>query len=102
MGIEDLKSPARLLNRDYINKGGLDLSNKVLWVSVAHWEFVARFISKFQKHCFCKDLTFSGTSDLKRHQEDHKILKKANKGCKGHFRGQRVKKWKNIDFIAFL
>ena len=39
---------------------------------------------------------------VKRHQEDHKILKKANKGCKGHFRGQRVKKWKNIDFIAFL
>ena len=51
---------------------------------------------------FCKDLTFSGTSDLKRHQEDHKVLEKANKGCKGHFRGQRVKKWKNIDFIAFL
>ena len=34
MGIEDLKSPARLLDRDQVNKGGLDLSNKVLWVSV--------------------------------------------------------------------
>ena len=34
MGIEDLKSPARLLNRDQVNKGGLDLSKEVLWVSV--------------------------------------------------------------------
>ena len=68
----------------------------------AHWEYMARFISKFQKHCFCKDLTYSGTSGLKRLQEAHKILKKANKGRIGHFKGQRVKKWKNIDFIAFL
>ena len=28
--------------------------------------------------------------------------KKANKSCKGQFKGQRIKKWKNIDFIAFL
>ena len=34
MGIEYLKSPARLLDRDYVNKRGLDLSKKVLWVSV--------------------------------------------------------------------
>ena len=34
MGIEYLKSPARLLNRDQVNKGGLDLSKEVLWVSV--------------------------------------------------------------------
>ena len=34
MGIEDLKSPTRLLNRDYVNKGGLDLSKEVLQVSV--------------------------------------------------------------------
>ena len=47
-------------------------------------------------------MIFSGTSSLKRHQEAHKSLKKAAKGCKGHFKGQRVKKWKNIDFIAFL
>ena len=68
----------------------------------AHWEFMARFISKFQKHCFCKDLTYSGTSGLKRLQEAHKALKKANKSCKGHFKGQRVKKCKNINSIAFL
>ena len=29
-------------------------------------------------------------------------MKKAAKGCKGYFKGPRVKKWKNIDFIAFL
>ena len=68
----------------------------------AHCEFMARFISKFQKHYFCKDLTFFGTSSFKRRQEAHKSLKKAEKGCKGHFKGQRIKKWKNIDFIAFL
>ena len=67
-----------------------------------HWEFVARFISKLQKHCFCKDFTFSGTNSLKKQQETHKSLKKAKKGCKGHFKGQRIKKWKNIDFIAFF
>ena len=34
MGIEYLKSPARLLNRDYVNKGDLVLFKKVLLVSV--------------------------------------------------------------------
>ena len=34
MGIQYLKSPARLLNIDCFNKGGLDLSEEVLWVSV--------------------------------------------------------------------
>ena len=34
MEIKYFKSPAKLLNRDYFNKGGLDLSKEVLWVSV--------------------------------------------------------------------
>ena len=34
MGIRYNKSAARLLNRDYVNKGGLDVSKEVLWVSV--------------------------------------------------------------------
>ena len=34
MEIEYIKSAARVLNRDCINKGGLDLSKNVLWVSV--------------------------------------------------------------------
>ena len=37
MEIKYFKSPARLLNRDYFNKGGLDLSKEVLWVSVGQW-----------------------------------------------------------------
>ena len=34
MEIKYIKSAARVLNRDYVNKGGLDLSKNVLWVSV--------------------------------------------------------------------
>ena len=34
---EYLKSLARLLDRDQVNKGGLDLSKKVLWASVGLW-----------------------------------------------------------------
>ena len=34
MNIKCLKSAARLLNRDYVNRRGLDLSKEVLWVSV--------------------------------------------------------------------
>ena len=34
MEIKCLKSAARLLNRDWVNKRGLDLSKEVLWVSV--------------------------------------------------------------------
>ena len=34
MDIKYLKSAARLLNRDWVNKRGLDLSKEVLWVSV--------------------------------------------------------------------
>ena len=32
--IKCIKSPATLLNIDCVNKGGLDLSKEVLWVSV--------------------------------------------------------------------
>ena len=38
MGINNLESTARLLNRDYVNRRGLDLSKEVLWVSIGHWE----------------------------------------------------------------
>ena len=34
MEIKYFKSPARLLNRHYFNKKGLNLSKEVLWVSV--------------------------------------------------------------------
>ena len=35
MGIEYVKSAPRLMNRDYVNKRGLDLSKEVLWGSVS-------------------------------------------------------------------
>ena len=34
MEIKYIKSAARVLNRDCVNKRGLDLSKKVLWVRV--------------------------------------------------------------------
>ena len=34
MEMKYLKSAARLLNRDYVNRRGFDLSKEVLWVSV--------------------------------------------------------------------
>ena len=34
MDIKYIKSAARVLNRKFVNKGGLDLSKNVLWVSV--------------------------------------------------------------------
>ena len=37
MEINYIKSAARVLNRDCVNKRGLDLSKKVLWVSVGQW-----------------------------------------------------------------
>ena len=33
-GDEHLKSPATFLDRDYVNREGLDLSKEALWVSV--------------------------------------------------------------------
>ena len=33
-GIEHIKSIARLLDRDYVNRRGLDLSKEVLWTFV--------------------------------------------------------------------
>ena len=36
MEIKCIKSAARLLDRNCVNKGGLDLSKEVLWVSVDH------------------------------------------------------------------
>ena len=34
MEIKYIKSAARVLNRNFVNKRGLDLSKKVLWISV--------------------------------------------------------------------
>ena len=52
MGIKDLKSPARLLDKDWVNKIDLDLSKEVLWVSVGQkvtvlWAVKVRGKKKF-------------------------------------------------------
>ena len=39
-----VKTAARLLNRDWVNKGGLDLSKEVLWVSVG-WRALLALLS---------------------------------------------------------
>ena len=44
MEIKSIKSAARLLDIDCFNKGGLDLSNEVLWVSVGQRAAVLRAV----------------------------------------------------------
>ena len=52
MEIEYLKSAVRLLNKDCVNRRGLDLSKKVLWVSVAQRaaELLAIKVGGFKKN----------------------------------------------------
>ena len=44
MEIKCIKSAARLLDIDCVNKGGLDLSKEVLWVSVGQRAAVLRAV----------------------------------------------------------
>ena len=44
MEIKCIKSASRLLNKDCVNKGGLDLSKEVLWVSVDQRAAVLRAV----------------------------------------------------------
>ena len=44
MEMECIKSAGRLLNKDWVNKGGLDLSKEVLWVSVDQRAAVLRAV----------------------------------------------------------
>ena len=44
MEIKYVKSSARLLDRDSVNKRGLDLSKEVLWVSVGQRAAVLRAV----------------------------------------------------------
>ena len=44
MEIKCIESAARLLNIDCVNKGGLDLSKEVLWVSVDQRAAVLRAV----------------------------------------------------------
>ena len=44
MEIKDMESAARLLDIDFVNKGGLDLSKEILWVSVDQRAAVLRAV----------------------------------------------------------
>ena len=55
MGIKKVKSPSRLLNRDCVNKKGLDLSKEVLWISVGQRAADLRAVKVGgQKKKFCR------------------------------------------------
>ena len=54
MEIKYIKSAARLLNRDCVNKRGLDLSKEVLWVSVDQRAAVLRAVKVGGQKKFCQ------------------------------------------------
>ena len=58
MVIKYIKSAARVLNRDCVNKGGLDLSKNLLWVSVGQGAADLRAVKVGGKKKFCQPAEF--------------------------------------------
>ena len=58
MEIKCIKSAARLLDKDCVNKGGLDLSKEVLWVSVGQRAAVLRAVKVGGQKKFCRSPRF--------------------------------------------
>ena len=54
MEIKCIKIAPRLLNKDCVNKGGLDLSKEVLWVSVGQRAAVLQAVKVGGKKKFCQ------------------------------------------------
>ena len=54
MDIKYIKSAARVLNRKFVNKGGLDLSKNVLWVSVGQGQQIYGLSKLEVKKNFCR------------------------------------------------
>ena len=54
MEIKCIKSAARLLNINCVNKGGLDLSKEVLWVSVGQRALDLRAVKVGGQKKFCQ------------------------------------------------
>ena len=54
MEIKYIKSAARVLNRNCVNKRGLDLSKNVLWVSVGQGAADLRAVKVGGKKRFCR------------------------------------------------
>ena len=57
-----IKSAARVLNRDCVNKGGLDLSKNVLWVSVGQGAADLQAVKNGGKKKFCRSAGFEPPS----------------------------------------
>ena len=62
MEIEYNKSAARVLNRICVNKGGLDLSKNVLWVSVRQWAVELLAVKVEGQKIFCFSARFKQDS----------------------------------------
>ena len=58
MDIKYIKSAARVLNRKFVNKGGLDLSKNVLWVSVGQGAADLRAVKVGGQKKFCRSPRF--------------------------------------------
>ena len=54
MEINCIKSTTNLLNKDCVNKGGLDLSKEVLWDSVGQRAAVLQAVKVGGKKKFCR------------------------------------------------
>ena len=61
MEIKYIKSAARVLNRDCVNKGGLDLSKNVLWVSVGQGAADLQAVKVGGKKKICRPAWFEPT-----------------------------------------
>ena len=63
MGIKYIKSAVRVLNRNCVNKGGLDLSKDILWVSVGQGVADLQAVKvECQKKNFCRSAGFEPPS----------------------------------------
>ena len=62
MKIKCIKSAARLLDKDSVNKGGLDISKEVLWVSVGQRAAVLQAVKVGSQKKFCRSPRFEPAS----------------------------------------
>ena len=62
MRIRYNKSAARLLNRNWVNKKGLDLFKEVLWVSVRQWVAELLAVRVEGQKIFCHSARFKQDS----------------------------------------
>ena len=62
MEIRYIKSAARVLDRDCVNKGGLDLFKEVLWVSLGQGTAELQVVKVWGKKKFCRSDQFEPAS----------------------------------------